>query len=49
MNDVRWDETACGVNKITYEELALIAKIGTLELKGYLILDGDASNPLTSD
>lgn len=49
MNDIRWDASTCGqLNLLTYEELSLIAKIGTLELKGYIMLAADALNPLTS-
>lgn len=49
MNDVRWDEAACGEYLLTYDEIALIAKIGTLELKGYIMLAGDENDKLTSD
>ena len=49
MNDVRWDEAACGEYLLTYDEIALIAKIGTLELKGYIMLAGDENHKLTSD
>ena len=49
MNDIKWDASTCGaVNLLTYDELALIAKIGTLELKGYIMLAGDLQNELDS-
>jgi hypothetical protein len=49
MNDIKWDTTTCGANLLTYNELALIAKIGTLDLKGYIMLASDPNNPLQSE
>ncbi|MCR5270548.1 MAG: hypothetical protein K6D91_05975 [Prevotella sp.] len=48
MNDVRWDTNTCGNNLLTYNELSLIAKIGTLELKGYIMLASELDT-LTSE
>ena len=49
MNDIKWDASTLGDgNLLTYEELALIAKIGTLELKGYIML-ASGQAPLTSE
>ena len=49
MNDIKWDATTLGAaNLLTYEELLLISKIGTLELKGYLML-ASGQETLTSE
>ena len=49
MNDIKWDATTLGsANLLTYEELLLISKIGTLELKGYLML-ASGQDTLTSE
>ena len=49
MNDVKWDVSTLGsANLLTYNELILISKIGTLDLKGYIMLaSGQAA--LTSE
>lgn len=49
MNDIKWDVSTLGsANLLTYDELILISKIGTLELKGYVMLaSGQAA--LTSE
>lgn len=49
MNDIKWDSTTCNGDLLTYEELSLIAKIGTLDLKGYIILHSDPQSPLQSE
>lgn len=49
MNDIKWSIDTCGVaNLLTYDEISLLAKIGTKELKGYIML-ADEGTALTSE
>lgn len=49
MDDIKWDTAALGAaNLLTYDELILLSKIGTKDLKGYIMLASGQSQ-LTSE